>query len=814
MYRKVIVFAALISVTYSGMYAGNMFRNSFELMDTSRVVDLDEVVVVAQPKENQRLRLQPVAASVFSSKEMGMLKINDLKDLSNIVPTFVMPSYGSRLTSAMYIRGVGSRLNYPAVGLYVDGIPYVSKNSYNSHLYGIDRIDVLRGPQGTLYGENTMGGLIRIYSKNPMTYQGTDVKMGWGTHFYRNVEIEHYNKVSDKFAFSVAGFYHGQNGFFKNVTLNKRADLMNEAGGKLRMIYVPTKRFTIDFNANYEYVNQSAFPYGEYDVTTNKVGDVTADFLGGYKRNMFNAGVNLKYEAQRYIFSSTTSYQFLKDYMTMDTDNSPLSFLYITQRQKQNAITQEFTFKNARPSKYQWVCGVFGSYQWLKTDAPVNFGKDASFLNTIATSIQTSMYNAMVKSMAAAMVAKGMPQTAAEALAAANIAAAGGVSMTVGMGVPGNYSTPQSNFGIYHQSSFDITDRLNVTLGLRFDYEQVSIDYNTYANMNFDANVMGQSASYILSSKLINSAHHDYTQLLPKLALTYKIFDDGSNVYASVTKGFRSGGYNIQMFSDILQAELVANKDNAMRGSYDVAHTDADYNNIDKTISYKPETSWNYEVGTHINLFGNKVHADFSAFYMQVSNQQLSVFASQYGFGRMMVNAGKSRSCGVEVALRGSAFDNHLQWKVNYGLTHSTFKEYTDSVKVTANDGTSQYKKVDYSKNYVPFVPMHTFGANADYRFDLNNCGVFKGIVIGANVNGNGKIYWDEANTSYQKLYAVTGAHADFDLGNVYISFWGKNLTDTKYNTFAFSSTATGSTKYFAQLGNPIQIGVDVKLHF
>lgn len=807
MYRKVIALAVFISATYTCMYAENMLGSRFELMDTSKVVDLDEVVVVAQPKENQRLRLQPVAASVFSSKEMDMLKINDLKDLSNIVPTFMMPSYGSRLTSAMYIRGIGSRINYPAVGMYVDGIPYVSKNSYNSHLYGIDRIDVLRGPQGTLYGQNTMGGLVRIYSKNPMNYQGTDVKLGIGTHFYRNLEFDHYGKLSDKLAFSLSGFYDGQNGFFKNVTLDKKADLMNEAGGKLRIVYAPTNRLTFDFNTNYEYVNQNAFPYADYNLATGTVGDVTANYLGGYKRNMLNTGINVQYGADRFIFNSTTSYQFLKDDMTMDADNSASDFMYLEQRQKQNSITQEFTFKNARPGKYQWICGVFGSYQWLKTNAPVYFGSD--FDKTVSAPIETSMYNAMVKSMSAAMVAKGMTQTAAEALAKTNIARAGGVSMDVSMIVPGYFSTPQANLGIYHQSSFDITDRLNATIGLRLDYERVSIDYDTYANMTLTANVMGTTATNVLSSKLLNSAHHDYTQLLPKLALTYKIFDNGSNVYASVSKGFRSGGYNIQMFSDILQTELNNNSGNAMRSSYDIPHSSSAYDNVNNTISYKPETSWNYEAGTHLNLFDNKVHADFSLFYMRVSNQQLSVFANQYGFGRMMVNAGRSESCGIELAVRGSALDNKLQWSVNYGFTHSVFKDYKDSVTVNGVN-----TEMDYSGKKIPFVPAHTFGASADYRFDMCKDGMLKGIVLGANVNGSGKIYWDEANTMFQDIYAVMGAHLDLDFGAVNVSFWGKNLTDTKYNTFAFSNSATGSAKYYAQRGNPVQVGMDLKLHF
>ena len=87
------------------------------LSDTSKVVELDEVVVVAQPKEQVRLRLQPVSSNVFGAEQLQQLNVRDLSQLSQYVPAFTMPSYGSRLTSSMYVRGIGSRVNSPAVGL-------------------------------------------------------------------------------------------------------------------------------------------------------------------------------------------------------------------------------------------------------------------------------------------------------------------------------------------------------------------------------------------------------------------------------------------------------------------------------------------------------------------------------------------------------------------------------------------------------------------------------------------------------------------------------------------------------------------------
>lgn len=176
------------------------------LADSSRVYDIDEVVVVSQPKENFRLRQQSLSSTSFGSYQMQRLGSRDLRELSCYVPNFVMPNYGSRFTNAMYVRGIGSRINSPAVGIYLDGIPVLSKAAFNLHHYQTSRIDILRGPQGTLYGQNSEGGLVRIYSRDAYDSKGTYVNLGLGSHFYRNVEAAHYMKLSPRIALGVAAF--------------------------------------------------------------------------------------------------------------------------------------------------------------------------------------------------------------------------------------------------------------------------------------------------------------------------------------------------------------------------------------------------------------------------------------------------------------------------------------------------------------------------------------------------------------------------------------------------------------------------------
>lgn len=770
------------------------------LSDTSHVRSLEEVIVISQPKEACRVLCQ----TIKKSDEIERLGVRDLRELSAYIPSFVMPNYGSRLTSSIYIRGIGSRINNPAVGIYVDGMPLMSKSAFNFHTYDLEGITVARGPQGTLYGQNTEGGLVQMYTRNPMDYQGTDVKLGWGTRFYRNAEVSHYNKVNDKLAFSLAGFYEGQNGFFKNQTTGGRADLYNEAGGKLKIVFRPNEKMDFSYVADYQYVRQNAFPYGIMG-EQGQTAPPSTNYQSNYRRNMFNTALNMKIAGNGFDFFSTTSYQYLKDYMLMDQDYLPQDYMHLIQRQFQNAMTQEFVFRSNNRSSWHWITGAFFSSQWLKTNAPVYFGE--SVTNPISRGITHAMYNAMVNSMKGRFIQQGMTEEQAIEAAKAAIEKAGGIKLDVQMQVPGNFRTPQSNLAFYHESRIDITPRLSAILGLRYDYNHVGIQYDTHAEMTMAAHVMGQQATNVLSSYLNNHIHNDFNQLLPEFGIRYRLDNFGSDIYALASKGYRAGGFNIQMFSDILQTELNANSQMAMRGSYDIPHSAEDYRRIAQTIAYKPEVTWSYELGTHQKLFNNTLQFDFSAYYMQVRDQQLSVMAGNYGYGRMMVNAGKSRSCGIEASLSGNALNKHLAWSVNYGLTHAVFKEYKDSVTI---NGAKEV--VDYQDKKVPYVPMHTFSAVADYRLDFTGC-TLKSLTIGANVHAQGKTYWNEANTYSQNLYAILGAHIDANFGKVELSIYGRNLTNTRYNTFVVNSGASGQTYNFAQQGNPIQFGANLRLH-
>ena len=743
--------------------------------DTTKVIDIEEVVVIASPKETGKLRELPNAVSLISQKDMQANQITTLKNVSALVPNFFMPDYGSKITSAVYIRGIGSRINTPAVGLYVDNIPYIDKSAFDFNFYDIERIDILRGPQGTLYGRNTMGGLIKVHTRSPFSYQGTDVKLSYGSKSnYRSASLTHYHRWNEHFAFSAGGYYEGSDGFFRNAYNGKKIDNMEAGGGRIRAIWLPSDNLKLDFTIGYDYSDEGGYPY-YYTGALNKSKEEYKEHIGkisynrdcGYRRGLFNTGLNIEYQGNSFIMNAVTGYQNLTDRMYLDQDFLPVDIYNIEQKQRINTLSEEITFKSKKNQRWIWVTGASGFYQWLHTDAPVTFQSEG---------IQW-LENNINKGMASS----GMP---------INLKI-----LSETMPVPGIFDTPVLGAAIFHQSTFNhlLFENLSATVGLRLDYEKNKIDYNSSAAMNIQMYMAGKPMGKPMeqAAEFIGKLDDDHVQLLPKFALKYD-FNKQNNIYATVSRGFRSGGYNIQMFSELLQSAL---KQRPGAGS---AVSDDEIKNL---VTYKPEYSWNYEIGSHLSLFGGKLKTDLAAFYMDTRDQQIAKFVES-GLGRMMVNAGSSESYGAEVSLTASV-NRNLSLNGSYGYTHSTFKKY-DAGKSSSDEN------IDYSGHYVPFVPRHTMNVGANYSFFLGGNKWAQSLTVGLNYTGAGKIYWTEKNDVSQSFYGTLNGRISLQAKALQIDFWGRNLTNKDYTTFYFESMERG----FEQRSKPLQLGVDVHYHF
>lgn len=713
-------------------------------------------------KSTEPLRKQPASISILSSNMLEKNGIDMPTKLSALVPNFYMPDYGSKLTSAIYIRGVGSRMNDPAVGLYIDNIPILDKSMYNFDYYGIARIEVLRGPQGSLYGRNSMGGIINVHTLSPLHYRGGSAQVSYGNANTLSANLTQSSKLGNGLGLLVGLNYMQNDGFYTNTHNGEKTDEVKSGGARIRLDWQANDRWLFSYSLNAEKSKQNGYPYGLVDGDGN-IGDISYNDEMSYERQWMINSLNWQYRGSGFSLAGATSYQYFDDKMVLDQDFTAENLFTITQKQKQNAFTQEVVAKSSNHKQYQWLFGVFAFHKALETEAPVMLKKD--FFAGLFAGIP-------------------FPPNAS-------------MTVTEDCGTSGVYETPSYGFAGFHQSSIHnfLTDGLTLSAGIRYDYEKVTIDYDSRAERLVLRAIMPPAfkpIDYAVGVVIRGDHEQSFVQLSPKATLNYE-FNRNNRVYVSVSRGYRSGGYNIQLFSDVVSEELQRVAMKSRTSTVEDVAVDAG------TYAYKPEYSWNYEIGSRVNFAANRLQLDASVFYIDSRNQQITQFVPS-GLGRIMRNAGQSESYGAEVLLAGHF--GKLTTSLSYGYTHATFLSYTDSVRVGR-----AIEPIDYKGKRVPFVPEHLLAARADYTFKINASWIDK-LTVGMQYQGAGRIYFTEANDAKQNFYSLLNGDLTIEKSKLSLKFWMKNITDANYKLFYFKGLKNNA---FAQKGNPMQLGVTLK---
>ncbi|MDE5674421.1 MAG: TonB-dependent receptor plug domain-containing protein, partial [Muribaculaceae bacterium] len=176
-----------------------------EVTDTVGVM-LDEVNVT-NVKQMSRLKNETEAATIIGRIELEQLGVSAIKGITGVVPNFYIPDYGSRMTSSIYVRGIGARMDQPSVGLNVDNVPYMNKDAYDFDVADIASVEMLRGPQSTLYGRNTMAGVINVTTLSPMRFQGWRISLEAASGTSIKASGGWYHKFNSNTGLSFVGAY-------------------------------------------------------------------------------------------------------------------------------------------------------------------------------------------------------------------------------------------------------------------------------------------------------------------------------------------------------------------------------------------------------------------------------------------------------------------------------------------------------------------------------------------------------------------------------------------------------------------------------
>jgi outer membrane receptor protein involved in Fe transport len=713
------------------------------------IVTLDDLTVVAI-KQDAALKTQPLSSTIITSAEADRLNLNTLKGVSDIIPNFYIPDYGSRITSSIYVRGLGARMDQPAVGLNVDNVPFLNKDAYDFDIANISQIEMLRGPQSTLYGRNTMGGQINITTLSPLEYSGWKLLAEIGSGRSWKVNVSNFHRFTSDMGLAVSAGYTSTKGFFRNQYNGEKIDKEHLWSARVKFDWRISRSLKLQNVFSTSGLNQGGYPY-EY-LPENKIAYNDTCF---YRRFCFNDGLTLRLNAPSFTMTSISSVQYIKDNMTLDQDFLPIDYFTLTQKKVETGVTQDFIFRGKEQGVgYSWLAGAFAFYKHLNMKAPVTF-KDYGITNLIEKHRNSSNPDYPI------------------------------AWDTRSFTLNSDFTIPTYGLAIYHESNLKVSNWKFVA-GVRLDYEHASLDYRSYCSTGYSIYRGSVNPSNVYRAVPVEldykgSLSRHFLEVLPKVGVLYELPDNRSNIYINLSKGYKAGGYNTQMFSDLLQQQLMGLM--GIGASYSVKDV----------VEYKPEKSWNYEVGSHLDLMSGRLPIDLTAFYINCVDQQLTMFPDGTTTGRIMTNAGKTRSYGFEAEVKFSATDD-LMFVASYGYTNAKFKTFFDG-------------RNDYAGKYLPYSPRNTLFLQAIYSLNLRNRSL-REILFDVNLRGTGDIYWNESNSVCQPMYALLGASVDFRFSRFSVQLWGKNLTDTKYHTFYFVSIGNE----FVQRGRPISVGVTFRM--
>jgi outer membrane receptor protein involved in Fe transport len=675
-----------------------------------------------------------------------------------------MPDYGSRMTSSIYVRGLGTRIDQPVVGMTVDNVPIADKNLYDTTLPDIERIEVLRGAQSTLYGRNTMCGVVNIYTLSPLKYQGVRLKADYGSRNSFRVGASAYFKHREGLASSVSAQFSHDDGYFRNSYNNALIDRQNGADVRSKFCY--RKNFlSLDNTLAFSFTEQAGYPYA-YAGASDPLKEQHADIIGkicyndpsSYGRIALTEGLTARHDWEKITLTSITSYQYLDDCMVMDQDFLPLSYFTLEQAKQQHDLSEDIIIRSRAQSRYKWMVGAFGFYKHQNMQAPVTFLADG-IENLILKNINQH---------------SGYPGEYRWGKADGTM----GESLLLGS----DFTTSTAGWALYHESSLT-AGAWAFTLGLRLDNEYISMRYHNFTDSYYTAFPSDESKPAQQVALNINERGHlknSFMELLPKFTAKYSINNDNT-LYLSVAKGYKAGGFNTQMFSEVLQRRI--------------KHYMGIYQQLDvmDIITYEPEESWNAELGGHFSTKERRFTADVALFWIECFNQQLTVFPEGQTTGRMMTNAGRTRSFGAEVSFNALLAEG-LTLNGAYGYTNARFREFKDGVN-------------DYAGNYIPYAPQNTASATLSYTLSINSSWL-DGITLSATGRGAGKIYWNERNDISQPFYATLDSSLRFEGKRWAVDFWAKNITNTRYDLFYFESMGNA----FLQRARGASVGVRVNL--
>lgn len=779
---------------------------------------LEEIVVVAR-RRSEDLQDVPIAVTAFTATDIASAGITRPQDFVSLTPNVSMVDSANAGDTQVTIRGQYSTRDAESTFAYVvDGVLITNPNGFNGELYDIEQIEVLKGPQGALYGRNAVAGAIIVNTKRPTNEFEASVKGTLGDdNLKKGQAMVSGPLIEDQLYGRLTGFYSKSDGQFDNDFTgdDDKVNYSEESAARGRLIWEPTDRLTIDAIASYRQVEGGAINFNavfalpvaaDYLGNPDLYGDVNDhnfkyifNVPGENKQDNTFFSLKSDYEMNFATLTVTAAYDDLKEHLISDGTSAAFGGYSLGAAASQTACTQTYNSFDASllQSPFYAIQDGLPPGAYVPEYGGLN-GLLPPYSPTTCDGYQYQQRDQKSSSLEARLTSNedqklrwlgGLYYADIKRTSAVGYGADLGQGFRRDIYIPPNGPNPTDQlfwdefktevYAAFGQIELDVGEKGELALALRYDEEDRSVD-NKVPNV-LNAQIFGQFGRAPINpaydgslTDTIPNRDDTYSEWQPKISYTYD-FTDNLNGYASYGVGFRSGGFN--------NIGSQATIDNTF-GSYPTAPQNV-------RDDYDKETTDTYELGLKSQWLDNRLRVNAATFYTEVDDYQFfNFFAGPFGLLRVVNNIEKVEIYGAEIDF-AYAFNSYLTFSGGYGAISSEIKQNSNRPYTEGNDlpyapqgsgalsldfsmpvGSMEWMtRLDYE--YVGDTWFHSVQENEtiNYFTDLSNVYGVPGFGFGPSEYSNTK------RDAYWKLNLRAGLSGE----HWSIEAWSKNLTDEDY---------------------------------
>ena len=796
--NKSILFATSALVAFTGM-------------GIAAAQDTDDVIIVTAGKREQTLQEVPIAVSVVDDEVVADAQINDLLDLQSVVPSLRVSQLERANNATFIIRGFGNGGNNPgiepSVSVYIDGVFRSRSASAISDFLDLERVEVLRGPQSTLFGKNATAGVVSFVTKKPSFDWNGVAEVTYGNYDQRIARGYVTGPITDNLAFSLSGSVNKRDGYTDNLAGGPSLNDRDRWSIRGQALWQPTDSLELRLIADMDEIDEvccavlnaaeEPFNFVEGGPTPSEI--VRA--LGGNKNlpgafefevaqdvapiyEISNDGISLQADwnlTDNIDFTSITSFRTKDEFSSFEGDFTTLEILNpVIRTLDTETFTQEIRF-TGETDRFSWLVGGFYFDETADVGYDITYGADTrAFVDYVATDLAGDV-----------PLVDPSPLLTIEFLQGEDFNS----YFSEGRGTQGSIVQDNQQFSIFAQTDINITDRLVLTLGVSYfdDEKEVSIATarnNTFTDidlLNFaggvglplqPVQVLDSVTDFPNSVEGNSTSDSDYPYTI---RAAYDV-TDRTNVYISYATGFKASSWALNENSRPFAADLAAlGAANLLNENTAFAQTAIDPDSYAGTRFAGPEDTTSIEIGLKTSWDWGSLN--FAAFDQTIEGFQSQIFQ---GTGFILTNAG-------EQSVRGFEFDTNIQ--PFEGLTLTWAGTYLDAEydEFLIGNGPPNADNlngtiVDLSGTEPAGIPEFSSSFGVDYRRDYSFGEAFirADYQYESDVQVIDNVPADVASREVNQVNASVGVNMENGFEAL---LWSRNLFNDEHFTSAFPTT-------------------------